>query len=135
MSDDETVKFEYLGSTLLDSPSMAPADKRPFIFTITSLSLDAQHPTRHPRSRCWGWFETLEQAEEYLFKDYGDIHEGGNNTYAVIEKAESGICPSLYDSERRWYRFIPVEGQDFKMTVERIEQPEEYAGICGWGLG
>jgi hypothetical protein len=125
--------FVYLGSTLLDAPGMAASDKRPFIFTVTSL--DCQEEGRHPKSRCWGWFETWEQAEEYLYKDYGDIHEGGTNKFAVIEKSESGICPSTYDTERRWYRFIRLEDQDFKWTVERIEPPEEYLGVCGWGLG
>jgi len=130
---DEKVTFEYLGCVPLDSPSMAPAEKRPFIFTVTSV--DCQDPNRHPNSRCWGWFETLEQAEEYLFKDYGDIHEGGANKFAVIEKSESGICPMMYDAERRWYRFVRVGGHDFKWTAERVECPEEFVGVVGWGLG
>lgn len=125
---------QLLGSTLLDSPGMAAPDKRPFIYTVTSI--DVQDPKQFPKSRCWGWFESLEQAEEYLYKDYGDIHEGGTNKFAVIEKCESGICPSTYKSEDRWYRFILVEGQDFKYTVERLEsQPEELGGCIGWGLG
>jgi hypothetical protein len=122
----------YLGSTLLDSPGMAAPDKRPFIYTVTAI--DVQH--EHPNPRCWGWFESMEQAEELLYKDYGDIHEGGTNKFAVIEKCESGICPSTYKSEDRWYRFIPVDGQDFKYTVERLEaQPEELGGGIGWSLG
>jgi len=136
MTDNEKkMEPEYLGSTPLDSPGMASPETRPFIFTITSIQVLG--PDRHPSSRCWGWFETLEQAEEYLVSDYGDIHEGGTNNLAVIEKSESGICPSFYGEERRWYRFVRVE--DFvlanKWTVTRIEQPDEYRGIYGWGLG
>lgn len=133
-TESKPVVVQYMGSTLLDSPGMAAPEKRPFIFTITSI--DVQDPNRHPHARCWGWFETLEQAEEYLYKDYGDIHEGGTNKFAVIEKCESGICPSTYKSEDRWYRFIRVEGQEFVFTVERLtEQPEELGGGIGWGLG
>lgn len=131
----------YPWGMLLDSPKMEPSDKRPFIFTVTSLDIQRKLPNgqpAHPTSRCWGWFETLEQAEEYLYKDYGDIHEGGTNTWAVIEKSESGICPSFYQSETRWYQFIPNEDGFHRFngyTVQQIECPEQFKNVLGWGLG
>lgn len=129
--------FVYRNSVPLDSPKMEPSEKRPFIFTVTSLDIQRKLPNgqpAHPTSRCWGWFETLEQAEEYLYKDYGDIHEGGTNTWAVIEKSESGICPSFYQSETRWYQFVRNEASN-GYTVQRIECPEEFENTLGWGLG
>lgn len=123
--------FVYLGTTLLAPESMVPNAQRPFIFTITAVELDDRTGLK---TRCVGWFESLEQAEEHLYGNYGDIHEGGSVPWAVIEKCESGVCPYAYKEEDRWYRFVQV-GNEFKYTVERIEKPEQFEATVGFGLG
>ena len=101
----------------------------PFIFTLTSIDMQ----DKYPKSRCWGWMETLEDAEEYLYKDFGDIHEGGTNKYAVIEKCEPGVCPMKYKNEDRWYRFVRLHGLDHGFTVILLDgKPEDVD--CGIGI-
>jgi hypothetical protein len=93
------------------------------IYTITTIerSLAAG-------KRAVGFFHEFENAERVVVNNYGDINEMGYYPFAVIEKTEPGIY--MYDREEYWYQW----NRETK-CYERIEKPERFKQVVGWGLG
>ena len=86
------------------------------------------------RSRCVAHFETLDDAEEILFGNYGDIYEAGYYPFAVIEAFEYGLYPQIrngrHATKELWYQWNKE-----KNGYVKTEQPEWAKGIVAWGIG
>lgn len=77
-----------------------------------------------------GWFRTYADAEQIVVGNYGDICENFYYEYAVIERFEPGLYPISRESV--WYKF---EKKDEEVTASRVDTPEKFRNIVGWGLG
>ena len=54
------------------------------------------------RSRTWGWFERLEDAQEAIENNYGDMFENYYG-HALIEKVADGVMFGCEEPEEHWY--------------------------------
>lgn len=91
------------------------------MYFLTTINKDGES------SRCVGYFETLEQAEEIISKNICDIFEYFYD-YAVIENIPTGIYK--YDCSPKWYKWN-LE----KNCYEKTEKPEFANGYVGWSIG
>ena len=90
---------------------------------------------RHPKlgcfdggsSRCFGYKETLENAEQALNENWCDMHECLYD-YAVVEKLGPYIHPDV--EEEYWFKYDKEKDGFF-----RIEKPEAAYGACNYALG
>jgi hypothetical protein len=78
-------------------------------------------------TRCVGYYEKLESAEDTVKNNYGDIWETCYD-YAVIENIEEGLYPMTVD--RQFYKH-----NDEKDTYEPIDEPEVFKHYCNFGIG
>lgn len=78
-------------------------------------------------TRCFGYRETLEDAEEALNENMCDMHEYLYE-YAVVEKLGPYIHP--YVEEEYWFKWDEDRGGFF-----RIEKPEVTYNVCNHALG
>lgn len=78
----------------------------------------------HADSRCWGFFATLEEAEEIFRVNRTDIQEGYFR-YGIIERVESGISAS--PKVEQWFKWCGVWVQ--------IEAPKWAESITNWSIG
>ena len=78
-------------------------------------------------SRCFGFKETFEKAEEALNGNYCDMWEYLYD-YAVVEEMDPGIHP---DVKNRWFFKYDQEKNGFF----RMDEPEEFAHCCNIALG
>lgn len=93
------------------------------IFTVTTIerSLAAG-------KRAVGFYHEFEIAEKAVIYNSLDINEMGYYPFVVIEKTEPGFY--TYSREEYWYKW----NRETK-CYERIEKPERFRQIVGWGLG
>ena len=78
-------------------------------------------------TRCFGFKETFEKAEEALNGNYCDMWEYLYD-YAVVEEMDPGIHPEV---KNRWFFKYDQEKNGFF----RMEEPEEFAHYCNIALG
>lgn len=96
-----------------------------FITTIEHLPKDYSIPG----SRCVGYYSNFEDANCAVRSNFGDIHEYLYD-YCVIEKVEEGIYKYALKEERWFYKF-----NGNTREYEYIDEPEEFAHQCGFGIG
>lgn len=77
--------------------------------------------------RCFGYKETLEEAEEALNNNVCDMYEYCYE-YAVVEKLGPYIHP--YVEDEYWFKWDDDKGGFF-----RIEKPEATYNVCNHALG
>jgi len=77
-------------------------------------------------SRCWAFFHNYDKAEEYIFGNYGDLHECDND-YAVIEETEEGPFYAINEWWFKWNNLIE--------KYERCGKPDFSNGVLNWGAG
>ena len=114
--------------------------KRETVFVLTVMWLDEsgnESPSGgQRRCRTWGWFPTLELAEESVFANHADMYEDGYYNTVVIEEMRWGAL-AVSESER-WYSAKPsLDGDDriVKYTVQATEKPKSQLGVCNFGMG
>lgn len=100
------------------------------IYTITTLRIE--HNDEHnadyiAASRCVGFFKTLEEAENILNNNVGDIFEFYYN-YAVVEKMHPGLYP--HDLNFKTYKF-DMEKKGFFSC----EKPTALENTGSFGIG
>lgn len=90
-------------------------------------------PMGRPQARCWGWYDTPEEALERMNRDWL-FFEGGYYTFGVIEAypyGDSLPCPD----ETRWFKPVYKEiGAMSHVRVEPCDPPESSRGIVGFLL-
>lgn len=77
--------------------------------------------------RCFGYKETLEEAEEALNENMCDMYEYCY-VYAVVEKLGPYIHPNV--EEEYWFKWDDDRGGFF-----RIDKPEAAYRVCNHALG
>lgn len=92
------------------------------LFVITAV--DGNH------TRCSNVFLSQKQAEDSVISNFFDVWEGFTNKYVVIEKMTAGQPWTC--EEVKWYRSFRV-GSGFKIV--EIDKPQEFEGICNFGVG
>ena len=102
-----------------------------FITTITNLPGEnvpfTDERRKKHRSRCVGYFESLERAANLVESNACDLHETIYE-FAVIEKLGEGIYPT--PEEEHWFAF-----NDALDRYEPIEKPSETNHTCNWAIG
>jgi hypothetical protein len=78
--------------------------------------------------RTVGWFATLEEAENNLKVNCGDVYEN-NFDFAVIEEVSPGFYSGA-SAKQTWYEWVP-EHKGYKS----INQPPQWFGITAIGIG
>lgn len=76
--------------------------------------------------RCFGYFNTLEEARDYLKTDKANVHECLYK-YCIIEEMGPGIHAHCYSEE--WY--IYTDNNEWK----RINKPANLEGVVNFALG
>ena len=100
-----------------------------YAYFITGITYKGEVKTVLPNrgQRCFGYFQTFEEAEKAVLNNYCDIWETIHE-YVVIEKVEDGI--HQYDFNPTWYKWN-LE----KECYEKTEKPDFADGYAGWGIG
>lgn len=84
----------------------------------------------YKRSRCWGWFEKEQDAEQCIKENWTDIYECGYYNLAMIEVMGQGPC-NINPDQDRWFKAEYVSGSD-KYFVNEIDRPHRFKHICGF---
>jgi hypothetical protein len=114
------------------------------IYTLTTVY---KNPEDHDAwgktdSRCWGFYESLYQAEETAIRCADFFSEAGYYTHIIIEEVGPGICD--FDSQRKptWFElrkldkdFEDANGYRHEFESVRVERPVWSKNIVGWGIG
>lgn len=100
-----------------------------YVYFVTGITYeDKETKYKGQRGqRCFGYFQTFEEAEEAVLNNYCDIWETIYE-YAVIEKVRDGI--HQIDLEPMWYKWN-LE----KECYEKTEKPTFASGYVCWGIG
>lgn len=77
------------------------------------------------RKRTWGWYPDLEQAQEALEKNYGDMFEG-EYQYGVIEEVPFGVMWGGGDTKEVWYKW---KGSWEEGQYLPCDKPDEYKNV------
>lgn len=97
-----------------------------FAYFVTGVTYkDKEFKDR--KQRCFGYFETFEEAEKSVVNNCCDIWEAIHE-YVVIEKIEDGI--HQFDLSPTWYKWN-LE----KECYEKVDRPDFAKGYVGWGIG
>ena len=83
-------------------------------------------PASH--SRCWGFFDDFERAEQAVIDNETDIYEC-EYTYAVLEEQLMGTI-AMGTGKMFWYKY----DRDTE-KYEKIDPPEWSSGVVHWGIG
>ena len=100
------------------------------IYLITGITYEENDKSNlfpDRSQRCFGYFQTFEEAEKAVLNNSCDIWETIHE-YAVIEKVEDGI--HQYDFNPTWFKWN-LE----KECYEKVEKPDFTKGYIGWGIG
>jgi hypothetical protein len=85
-------------------------------------------------TRCIGYYNNFEKAEEAVINNYCDIWETCYN-YCVIEKIPEGLYQyavgSKYADNDRWFYKYNKETNQYNF----IEEPIEFEHLCGLAIG
>jgi hypothetical protein len=108
--------------------------KNIYVLTVMQLG-DEQCAIK--RSRTWGWFPDLAEAEKVVRSNAPDIYANGAYTTAVVE--EMGAGPLTLATSEHWYRAKRIKPGGIESPgtyeVEPIDKPELLRGIVGFGMG
>jgi len=96
------------------------------IYTITTL-----RGTIHNGIRCVGFTHELETAIEMVEDNAMDINENGYYHFAVIEK----VLPGIYNIELDHIWFKWRKDKEGGPGYVRIDKPDQFKRICGFGIG
>jgi len=97
------------------------------MFFITAfVDLDERYGTKGG-SRCFGFKETFENADQAVRENWCDIHEYTYD-YVIIEEMNPGIHPNV---ENRWFYKFNHEDE----VYVPIDEPEELKHFCNLALG
>lgn len=93
-----------------------------FLFTFWLISNDIdtdKHGSVHKNLVTQGFWETKEEAEEYLMDNWFNLHEYWNNTACIQEIYQGPLTPQSWDFK---YWYYQSENIDEQLPVE-IESP------------
>lgn len=93
------------------------------IYLVTGTSADKGAP----RTRCWGWYPTFDEAEKAAMANITDMYEAGWHPLIVIESCGPGVLSML--TEEAWYVYDKLTD-----TYQRTTKPEELEGIVHFGM-
>jgi hypothetical protein len=100
-----------------------------FITTIEKLP-NLKGNTTCGATRCVGYYETFNEANETVINNECDICEYLYD-YCVIEKVSPGLYQYAMRGIDRWfYKF-----NDETKQYDPIDEPEEFAHLVGLGIG
>lgn len=83
----------------------------------------------YKRIRCWGWYESQEDAERCIKENWTDIYENGYYNLAMIEPMSQGPC-CVHPRANRWFKVEYVDQDNY--NVSEIEIPGRLKQICGF---
>lgn len=89
---------------------------------------DSPEIWKNKSSRCWGYTDTFEKAEEAVLANYTDIHEC-TDQWVIIEEHIMDVL-ALGTGLFQWYHW-----NNDTDAYERCEQPEWAKNIVHWGIG
>lgn len=77
------------------------------------------------KSRTWGWYSSLEEAQKCVLENHCDIYEGDYN-YAVIEEVKEGVLHGLACPKEWWYKW---KGSWENGSYKPWKKPKEYDNV------
>lgn len=92
------------------------------IYTLSTMQDEARN------LRCWGWFNTLEEATDAILNNSGDLHEC-YYSLAVIERVKPDM--SFGHRPEYWFRW---DNDKLKAWVP-CEKPETLKNVICFGVG
>lgn len=100
-----------------------------FVLTCMMMRPGARRPER---TRTWGWFKTLSDAEASIFSNATDMYEMGYYNTVVLEEMLDGAIATA--NSEHWYN-CAYTPEDDSYRVTRIAKPECLCNIVGFGMG
>lgn len=98
------------------------------IFLITTIR-------RIEKTRTLGFFYTLEEAQNLVLHNYGDINENGYYLYCVIEELQPGIYnPAINEYWYKWTKLYKKYDIMYCNYLE-IDKPKKFSNIVCFGMG
>jgi hypothetical protein len=105
------------------------------IFVLTVMAFDGDKPVRG-RSRTWGWFPTLAQAEQTVKTNDADIYENGYYNVVVVEEMAWGSLAMA--KAEHWYSAVARLDDERCVagyTVTKIDKPAALQNTVSFGMG
>ena len=96
-------------------------------FFITAIPHYPEDEVVHRRSRCFGYYSTMDEAKMAVTLNRCNMHEGLYN-YIVVEGIGEGIHPEPI--EIAWFRWND-DARGWQLTVK----PEWSEGTINWAIG
>ena len=118
----------------MDGNKSLKTNGHPTHFFVTTVMTGVDTPDDCPEvwkrqdTRCWGYTDTFEKAEEAVLKNYTDIHEY-TYQWVIIEEHVMDVF-AMGTGRFQWYHWNLKED-----CYERCEQPEWAKGVAHWGIG
>ena len=98
------------------------------IFTITVFNW--QKDNEVPSHRTWGWYPTLEEAQEHMQSGDDLLFESDTYTWGLIEEVPVG-APILIPNEERYW-FCKTVGERW---AGRCSEPEWANQVVNFSMG
>jgi len=95
------------------------------------LKIPVYPPGIEPRTV--GYYPTQEKAIRCVENDWGDLDEAGWYGYAVIERVDSGLYPTIDSEESLWYHYDHEE--DKWKSLPAAPEELEYSVVGYMQLG
>lgn len=87
------------------------------IYTVTTLFINEKEK-QILRTRTWGFFLSLDKAEEAILNNFYDIFEQGYYNYVIVEEIKEGILGKC--KKIAWYKLKNKE-----KNILKIEKAKE----------
>jgi hypothetical protein len=81
------------------------------------------------RERTWGWYASLEEAEQSVLKNWTDLNECGYYEHALIEEIQEGVLYGGATPKEWWFCW---KGSFEKGGYKPTNKPKEYSNIIGF---
>lgn len=104
-----------------------------FVTVVQTEKDTAEQDCGKHNTRCWGFYPTLEMAEEAVLNNVTDIHELWYQ-WAVIESYHYGV-PAISSrglglDDEKWYHW-----SDLYKKYHETPRPKWAEGVVGWSIG
>lgn len=93
-----------------------------YVYILTAFNCDYKHLAMKPViAHIMGFFETMEQAEEAVLNNHGDIQEAGYHKTLVVEEV-AYPCVNPLGVVKRWYWLVGDSYEPLNLADNEHEQ-------------
>jgi len=99
------------------------------IYTLSVVGLNKPN-----RTRCWGWWPTLEEAEKAFLEGEDFWLENGYYDHCIIEEVGIGFN---FDRKEVWYSAEYLgynEEKEIKYRIQKLDQ-SPCPNVINWSMG